>query len=353
MSLHNKPGMNLEAALSYSNMTNLTYQINNAHSALSLKCSNLINEALASNYPQFIKQLESSLDGLKLSFQEKEAIGIVLTRMKEYQAHTDSANRIQSQINSAVMTISSETEKLQKANARLQLLKQANPGLTRANEALVEENTKLEQAHNENKQSRNKFGLLTGVFAGVAAVTGIPLVLALTGVIAVALAPVIFYTLISILPALALAATIGLGITALVFAVKAATNQKNAVSNENVIAANNQKMISNTNEIKTIEDVTLPKCLELISTNSLLKSQYIKARDEKQALANNALQLAQSTEPNQALYPVIAQAYYSDDVPPPYYSVSNGHSFFDSSTLFKPSAPPLELPEESSSHSYH
>lgn len=350
-----KSGANIFDALSSSNRKDLKNQISSALDTLSLKCTSLINNAMSSNYAVFIQQLESSLYALNYSSQEKEALGTILNLMKQHQVYTEAADTIQAQLSNTINAISSYKDKLQRAQARVQLLKQAHPNLIRENEGLATKNAQLEVSKKENLQTRDKFSTPTWILAGVALVTSIPLILALSGVLAVTMAPVLFFTLLSIIPALSLATSIGLGITALVYGIKGSGNGKDITTNEKTIQANINQMGRNQTELNDLQTLTIPNYIQTINLDGQSQIKQEALLQEKRTLAQQALQQAQMTEPMSSLYPHLPSSHA--DVPPPY-EATNRNAFFSlvpyqPSYMPEPSAPPIELMDDTSSYSYH
>ncbi|RUR10400.1 hypothetical protein [Legionella sp. km772] len=352
-----KSGVTIADALTSSNYKVLQSDIKAAHNTLSAKCASLTKEAQQSNYPSFIQELESSLSALTYSAPEKEALQTILALRKQYQTYTELADSLQDQLNRTLDGISFSQDQLQKANARVILLKQTTPYLLRQNSDLSLKNTQLAQAQLENNQRRDKFSLPAWILAGLALVTSIPLVLALSGVLAVSLTPVLFYTLLSIIPGLSFATSFGLGITALVYGAKAAGNGRDLIGNENTIRSNIAQMEKNNSEITELQNQTIPSYLKALDENRQNQIEQKVLLQEKRLLAQEALHQAESIEPGKALHHTTSSASKWDI--PPSYDAMNRNSFFSlvpyhaHGTMPKPSAPPIELMEDSSTYSYH
>ncbi len=354
-----QPGVTIYDALSSSNQSALKSSISYSDSSISSQCTDLIRKAKDLNYSIFIKQLESSLGTAKYTPQEIEALQIVLNLMKQHQEHTAAANMIQTQLSQTISTISSYQSGLQQANARVQLLKQSHPRLIQANEALATKNTQLEHSQQENKQSRDKFTTPTWILAGIALVSSVPLILALSGVLAATMAPVFLFTLVSIVPALAFATSLGLGITALVYAIKGNANGREIIANKGTVEDNIAQMGRNKTELTQLEDHTIPDSIQAVQDQSHRKSQLEYSLQQRRTLAEQALQQAKATEPTQFLYPSLPSTN-KGDAPPPY-QASNAHNFFhQGAPLYQyghtnpmPSAPPIDLMDDPSAYSPH
>lgn len=85
----------------------------------------------------------------------------------------------------------------------------------------------------------------TLILAIGAVVTGIPLVLVLSGVLTFAIAPALFFTLLSIVPVFALTIGLGLVIAALVYAIKGAITGNEIKSHKKTMDANITQMDQN------------------------------------------------------------------------------------------------------------
>jgi hypothetical protein len=342
-----KPGITLYDTLSAYNKTQLTQKINNSNEALEAKSKTLIAQAAQQNYSVFMQQLEVFLNSLKLSAAEIEALRHTIKFMNLHFKQVKAASMIQSELTQTNHSIASLQAKVQRDNVRVESLIHANPSLTQQNASLTAKNTELSLTQQENHKSRNKFITPTWILASIALVTCIPLFLTMGGVIPMILAPIVLYTLVSIIPTLSLLASIGTGITALVFAIKEKLNHDEQQGNVKTINLNNAQMGLNDQERIQLQTTIIPSCLREISEKKQQKAKLEHLLAEQSSLAEQSLHQAHCMDPlsYQFLYPVLPKP--QSEVPPSY-EASTGCGFFRQMPppayyLVEPSAPPMEL----------
>jgi hypothetical protein len=352
-----KPGITLYNTLSAYNKTQLTKKIHNSNEALEAKSKALIAQAAQQNYSVFMQQLELSLNSLKLSAAEIEALRHTIKFMNRHFKQVKAASGIQSELTQINHSIASLQAKVQRDNARVESLLHANPSLTQQNASLTAKNTELSITQQGNHKSRDKFITPTWILASIALVTCIPLFLTIGGVIPMILAPAVLYTLMSIIPTLSLLASIGTGITALVFAIKEKLNHDEQQGNIKTININNAQMGLNDQERVQLQTTTIPSCLREINENTHQKARLEHLLAEQSSLAEQSLHQAHCVDPlsYQSLYPTLPKP---QSEAPPSYEASTGCGFFKQMPppayyLVEPSAPPLELLEDSLKPSMH
>lgn len=346
----------ISEALTVYNYQGLVSEMEREQQKIISERTRLTNKAQAENHPCFLEELETRLGTLGHSLQEQEAIQTVLNHNKQYQVYKMEVNRSQNQLKQTKSLISSTRERLHKATQQIELLKQANPNLDTINSELTTKNIQLALAHTENTQEKDKYSLPAWILAGLAVVSSIPLALALGGIITVNIAPALFYILISLIPALSLTTSVGLGITSLVYGLRASSNSEELTKNTNSIAANKAQMIQNVADLAELEKSSIPSYRQTIELESQNQIQQEALLEENKRLAQLALQQAESIEPGKALYPVLPVQFNS---PPPSYDASNRNAFFavvpyqGIGPMPAPSAPPIEDMEGYNGYSYH
>lgn len=291
-------GVTIGDALSPSKYKELQEHIRKAHQDIERHSKELINEAFTSNYSIFLQQLELSLVHLACSTEEQEALKDVLKFMKVHLEHVTKTQKIQNDLDRSITTLHTETIHLTQLRAREGELTNAHPHLTKKNEALRAENETLTQKQKANYASRDEILTSTLMFAGLALLCSIPLILALGGVLApMAAAPAILLVLTSITPALSLIASLGLGITALVYGIIGAVQGSQIGTNNKTINRNLATMEENKEEFAKLQTATIPECVNTVAECKkhidLLNIDLAK----EQSLAQEALDQAALCEP--------------------------------------------------------
>lgn len=294
---HQKPGVTLYDSLSASNAELLRQNIIAARQALRAKRQELIADAMQKNHQVFMQRLELSLNELKLSTSEIKALKNSIEFMKQHIEQVNAVNNIQSNLNQTNKEISTCRTRLQKWNVQTKNLEQANPYLIQQNEMLTRKNKELALAEQKNRTLRNKLITPTWSLAVISLFASIPLLLTFTGLLPIIMAPALIYTLLAILPAITLLASLGAGIAAIVFNKKMHHNLNEIENNLRTIRTNQEQMGNNDLKLLQLQQQTIPNCMSSIEEKSLKKTQLEDELKRAKESAQKLLEHAQAAEP--------------------------------------------------------
>ena len=339
-----KSRVSITDTLSASNSNDLKTKIRDTHSNIDALLASLINQAKSRNYSCFLQQLELSLTSLKGSPHEIDALRGVLKLVKQHLEHIKTVTTIQDQLNTMVSRLNHDKNSLQYSQSRLKTLQDSNPDLIHHNEQLAAKNIELDDSQQKNNKLRNKFLTATGVIGSASLITSIPFILTLTGILAVTLTPVL-----AIIPALALLAGIGIGITALVYAIKGKNNGNEIDVNTRTIKNNTNQMAKNLQEITNLQNETIPGYIKTINNQEQVMAQVRSSFNQEQLLVQQTLEQAKAIEPVSyaQLYPTLPehQSLAAVNSPSPgFFSLIQQQPLGYAQLLHgpKPSAPPME-----------
>ncbi|HAU1150440.1 TPA: type IV secretion protein Dot [Legionella pneumophila] len=317
--------------LSPDNQKKLLSNIEKEKKSLTQQHSSLLLKADQLNYSIFLEQFELSLQIMQGPFQEVDALQTIVKRMKGHLNYKEKAASIQSRLNNTVLTIGNNKGRLERLLSNLSSLQLANPDLTRRNERLEEQNRELLESYNTHIKTRNKLILPTLILSGLSLLFSIPLILTLTGIIPYAIAPAVLLTLVIAPPALLLLAGLGVGITAITYAVKAYFNNSTIESNQKTIESNRRQMSTNQQEIYTLENQTIPNLKRELLQNEEIKNRLTDELQHIENLAEQALKQANEVEPH--IYS--SMPFFNPEV------IVHQHPSVSNGTV-TPSAPPLD-----------
>lgn len=293
-------GSSVNKTLSPKQQLDLNAKIRLHYDNFDLQCAELIANAEKINYSIFINQLEDHLKKTSLTDQEKRALNQSLTLIKQHLAYENEAEIIQRSLNEVQTTLSNDRKKLGLSNSKLNKLKQTNPHLARINEELAAQNIEQQALCIENKLTRDKLTTPTLIAVGTTVLASIPLALTLAGVIPFFIAPTLLFTLVSLPPALLLVTTLGLGIAAITYAVKASLNENTIENNQNTIDQNRSQMVDNISATEQLERATIPELTRAIARGELEQHNLEQSLQQKQMQAEQALQQAKEVTPRPA-----------------------------------------------------
>ncbi|KTD60825.1 Dot/Icm T4SS effector LegC3/PpeA [Legionella shakespearei] len=291
-------GEGVEDTLSQRNRVLLAKSIETQYDALEKKCAELIQDSEQINYPFFLDELPKYLENTEdaVTVQEAIALRATLKFMKKHFECEQQAASSEDSLNKKRQSISAQIVKLQECNKRLQSLQNSNPGLTTANQKLRAENVELKTALAHNSGWKDSLGTPTWLLAGLTFLFAIPFILTLSGTIPFFIAPALLYSLVSIPPALLLLTTLGMGIAAIVYTVKASSNESALKSNLQTIEKNQNAMGRNSQSLKTLQTVTIPNLEAQIKKDEALRDRLISSIKDSKERAAEALKQAREIE---------------------------------------------------------
>jgi uncharacterized membrane protein YqjE len=295
---YHSSGEGVEDALSQRNRLLLAKSIETQYDALEKKCAELIQDSEQINYPFFLDELPKYLDNTEdaVTVQEVIALKATLKFMKKHFECEQQAASSEDSLNKKRQSISAQIVKLQECNKRLQSLQNSNPGLTAANQKLRAENVELKEALTYNSGWKDSLGTPCWLLAGLTFLFAIPFILTLSGTIPFFIAPALLYSLVSIPPALLLLTTLGMGIAAIVYTVKASSNESTLKSNLQTIEKNQNSMGRNSQSLKTLQTVTIPNLEAQIKKDEALRDRLVSSIKDSKERAAEALKQAREIE---------------------------------------------------------
>ncbi|HAT7769511.1 TPA: kinectin 1 [Legionella pneumophila] len=295
---YNSTGEDILSTLSGKNQSILLRSIQKQHHALEKKCSDLIQEADQINYPLFLEELQRFLNkkNRNLSSQEIEALKSVIKFIKQHLEFEHEAINTQSSLHIKKQSISSQIVKLRELQNKLKTLKNNNPHLTAVNEELISRNLELSAMKEHHANLRHRLGTPALLLFGLTFLFSIPLILTISGVIPFFIAPALLYILVSAPPTILLLSTIGVGIAAIVFSFKMHSNESAIKSNLQAIETNSNQMSRNSQNLKSLETLTIPTLDMQIKKDENLRDQLMLSLQKLQRQAAQAFQKAKEVE---------------------------------------------------------
>ncbi|HAT6978910.1 TPA: kinectin 1 [Legionella pneumophila] len=295
---YNSTGEDALSTLSGKNQSILLRSIQKQHHALEKKCSDLIQEADQINYPLFLEELQKFLNkkNRNLSSQEIEALKSVIKFIKQHLEFEHEAINTRSSLHIKKQSISSQIVKLRELQNKLKTLKNNNPHLTAANEELISRNLELSAMKEHHANLRHRLGTPALLLFGLTFLFSIPLILTISGVIPFFIAPALLYILVSAPPTILLLSTIGVGIAAIVFSFKMHSNESAIKSNLQAIETNSNQMNRNSQNLKSLETLTIPTLDMQIKKDENLRDQLMLSLQKLQRQAAQAFQKAKEVE---------------------------------------------------------
>ncbi|HGF0935951.1 TPA: Dot/Icm type IV secretion system effector LegC3/PpeA [Legionella pneumophila] len=295
---YNSTGEDILSTLSGKNQSILLRSIQKQHHALEKKCSDLIQEADQINYPLFLEELQKHLNKKKhnLSSQEVDGLKSVIKYIKQHLEFEHEAINTQSSLHIKKQSISSQIVKLRELQSKLKTLKNNNPHLTAANEELVSRNLELTAMKEHHANLRHRLGTPALLLFGLTFLFSIPLILTISGVIPFFIAPALLYILVSAPPTILLLSTLGVGIAAIVFSFKMHSNESAIKSNLQTIETNSNQMSRNSQNLKSLETLTIPTLDMQIKKDENLRDQLMLSLQKQQRQAAQAFQKAKEVE---------------------------------------------------------
>ncbi|HAT7866841.1 Dot/Icm type IV secretion system effector LegC3/PpeA [Legionella pneumophila] len=295
---YNSTGEDILSTLSGKNQSILLRSIQKQHHALEKKCSDLIQEADQINYPLFLEELQKYLNKKKhtLSSQEVDALKSVIKYIKQHLEFEHEVINTQSSLHIKKQSISSQIVKLRELQNKLKTLKNNNPNLTAANEELVSRNLELTAMKEHHADLRHRLGTPALLLFGLTFLFSIPLILTISGVIPFFIAPALLYILVSAPPTILLLSTLGVGIAAIVFSFKMHSNESAIKSNLQTIETNSNQMSRNSQNLKSLETLTIPTLDMQIKKDENLRDQLMLSLLKQQRQAAQAFQKAKEVE---------------------------------------------------------
>ncbi|HAT9694422.1 TPA: kinectin 1 [Legionella pneumophila subsp. pneumophila] len=295
---YNSTGEDILSTLSGKNQSILLRSIQKQHHALEKKCSDLIQEADQINYPLFLEELQKYLNKKKhnLSSQEVDALKSVIKYIKQHLEFEHEVINTQSSLHIKTQSISSQIVKLRELQNKLKTLKNNNPHLTAANEELVSRNLELTAMKEHHANLRHRLGTPALLLFGLTFLFSIPLILTISGVIPFFIAPALLYILVSAPPTILLLSTLGVGIAAIVFSFKMHSNESAIKSNLQTIETNSNQMSRNSQNLKSLEMLTIPTLDMQIKKDENLRDQLMLSLQKQQRQAAQAFQKAKEVE---------------------------------------------------------
>ncbi|HIG0326404.1 TPA: Dot/Icm T4SS effector LegC3/PpeA [Legionella pneumophila] len=295
---YNSTGEDVLSTLSGKNQSLLLRSIQKQHHALEKKCSDLIQEADQINYPLFVEELQKFLNkkNRNLSSQEIEALKSIIKFIKQHLEFEHEAINTQSSLHIKKQSISSQIVKLRELQNKLKTLKNNNPHLTAVNEELISRNLELSAMKEHHANLRHRLGTPALLLFGLTFLFSIPLILTISGVIPFFIAPALLYILVSAPPTILLLSTIGVGIAAIVFSFKMHSNESAIKSNLQAIETNSNQMSRNSQNLKSLETLTIPTLDMQIKKDENLRDQLMLSLQKLQRQAAQAFQKAKEVE---------------------------------------------------------
>lgn len=269
--------------LTLHNYNLLVQAIAGAHRHIDKQERQLKDTAANQSYKLFIERIETHLKSEStLSYQETEALKQVIIHM---HAHLDALEKRaveMKKLEDAKNNKNRLFSKLQKDEQRLHQLKNNNPVLESQNQQLLEQNQQLEQtiAH---RQTLNKklLKISAYTFLSTGALLGGAFLAMKLLPIAASLIPLL------LIPAgITTAATLGLLIASFVYTRLSNSGKSQQKQNLATITNNSEQIATEDNEIKWLEQVSLP----------LLKTQLSDVEQQVTGLEQSISELEQNAE---------------------------------------------------------
>lgn len=292
-------GEDILDTLSQKNQALLTRNIKKQQTSLAQKSIYLIQEAEQVNYQIFLSELEHHLkDGpahLK-SNEIRALLSIVKLMRKHIDFEQEHINAISS-LNRKKQLMGTLKGKQLELNNKLKLLKGSHPRLIGKNDELkiINEELKIQAEHNA--AWRQTLTTPTLLLAGLTLLFVIPLILTVSGTIPFFISPALMYALVITPPSLLLAATLATGIAALVFLIKANSNDSAIKANQRIIESNASKMNRSSQSLKSIELSTLPDLDNQLKREENLKEQLLISSEKSKIQSEQAFKQASEIEP--------------------------------------------------------
>lgn len=293
-------GEGIEETLSPRNQSLLTKSIETQYDSLERKCSDLIQNSEQINYPYFLAELQKYLEkaSVNLTIPEVMALQSILKLMIKHLEFEQQAASSEDSLNKKKQSISSQIVKLQELNKKLKSLQNSNPGLTSANQKLRTQNAELKTVLAHNTTWRQRLSTPAMLLAALTFLFAIPFILTLSGTIPFFIAPALLYSLVSIPPALLLLATLTSGIAAIVYTVKASSNESAIKANLHTIGSNQNLMSRNSQSLKTLQTLTIPALETQIKKDEALRDRLVISVKNSNSQADQALKQAKEIEPS-------------------------------------------------------
>ena len=294
---YNTTEQGLRETLSHENWSHLLESIQNQHKALEIKCAELIKETEKINYIYFFEQLPHHLDHFSRPHSEIEALGAVIKLMKQHLQHEQESTNTKESLNKKKDSIADQRSKLEKLNSKIISLREDNPHLTANNQYLINRNAELAVSLEQNTNLRQRLVTPALLLFALTFVFTIPLILVLNGVIPFFTTPVLLFTLFAGPPAVLLIATLITGISAAVYAYKAYSNETEINANQQTVGNNNSQMGKNTQQLHTLQTITIPELEMQIKNDELIRDRLIETLRKSEPLAKQTLKQANGIEP--------------------------------------------------------
>ncbi|WP_298625193.1 Dot/Icm T4SS effector LegC3/PpeA [uncultured Legionella sp.] len=296
---YNKTGEGIEETLSTRNRNSLTKTLQDQINALDKKCSDLIQDAGQINYPYFIEELQKYLHTPKtrLSASEIDALNAILKLMRQHLDYEHQAANTESSLKIKKQSISTQLTKLNGLNSKLKSLNESTPNLNATNMKLTMQNKDLELSSANNIKSRDSLGAPGMLLLALTFIFCIPLILTLSEVIPFFIAPALLYSLVIIPAASLFLATLGVGIAALVYSIKAHQDDSAIKENLLVIEMNTNLMGRNSQSKKTLETHTIPALNIQIQKDESARDNLVLSLKSLLDLSSQAFKQAKEIEP--------------------------------------------------------
>ena len=292
-------GEGIEGTLSTKNRNQLAKSIKDQRNAIEKKCADLIQDAEQINYPYFLEELQKHLNNSKtnLTSQEIEALKIILKLMKKHLDFEQQAVKTETSLKMKKQFISAQITKLTGLKSKLKSLQESNPSLKGANQKLESKNLELSVTLANQIKLRDRLGNPALLLVALTFAFCIPLILTVSGIIPFFIGPALLYSLVSIPPAALFIATLGVGIAALVYTIKAHMNDSEIKTNLLTIEMNSKHMGRNEQNLKTLETITIPSLNSKIKKDEIARDNLILSLKNSQTKALQALDQAKEIEP--------------------------------------------------------
>ncbi|KTD51090.1 Dot/Icm T4SS effector LegC3/PpeA [Legionella quateirensis] len=292
-------GEGIEETLSTKNRNLLAKSIKDQRNAIEKKYADLIQDSEQINFPYFLEELLKYLNSSKpkLTSQEVEALTTILKLMKKHLEFEHQAITTESSLKIKRQFISTQITKLAGLNSKLKSLQESNPNLKSANQKLAAKNLELSISLANYIKLRDRLGNPALLLVALTFAFCIPLILTVSGVIPFFIGPALLYSLVSIPPAALFIATLGVGIAALVYSIKAHMNDSEIKTNLLTIEMNSKHMGRNEQHLKTLETVTIPSLNAQIKKDEIARDNLILSLKSSQTKALQAFNQAKEIEP--------------------------------------------------------
>lgn len=294
---YNTTGEGIFDTLSVKNKEHLRKNTQTQNSAMEKKLAVLIKDSEQINYPIYFDQLLNQLPKLNLPGQETDALRHLFKFMDHHFNYEHQAVSIGEKLKIKRSSISSKLAKLYQSYQQLNILKQSCPNLTNTNEQLTDYNKELKPTKEKNTLLSQRLGNATLILLATTFLLFIPLILVYGGVIPLFLTPALVFTLFSVPPAIALLATLSLGIAAIVFYYKAHSLDSLINANTQTISDNTNQIIRNSLELDALEKQTIPLDEKQIKKDELIRDTLNEEFIYNKKLAEQYLNQAKTIEP--------------------------------------------------------